>query len=200
MNIQAVFDASRLPPYAHQHRATIWWGIVGLMAIEATVFACLIGSFFYLQSGQPAWPPSGTRPPELVLPTVSTLVLLASIVPVYWADRAIKEGRTFPLKVAGPVSILLATIFLAIKAYEYSHIGFRWDSHAYGSVVWTMVGFHSAHVLVVILKTMVVSVLAWREYFTAENRIGVTVNGLYWYFVAAVWVPLYFTIYWASRL
>lgn len=200
MKTHAAIDAARLPPHAHEHHAVLWWGIVGLMAVEATVFACLIGSFFYLQSGREHWPPDGTAAPHLLLPTLSTLVLLASIIPVRWADRAMAEGRQFPLKVAAPLSVVLGLVFLSIKAVEYSDIGFRWDSHAYGSIVWTMVGFHSAHVLVIVLKTLVVAVLAWREYFDRDNRVGVTVNGMYWYFVAAVWIPLYLTIYWASRL
>ncbi len=61
--------------------------------------------------------------------------------------------------------------------------------------------FHSTHVTVVVLKTTVLAVLAWGGgYFSRTNRIGVTVNGLYWYFVSAIWLPLYFVLYWSPRL
>jgi cytochrome c oxidase subunit III len=194
----SVLDASKLPSHAFEHRSPLWWGIIGLIVIEATVFASLVASFFYLRSNFPQWPPDGTRSPELLKPTLATLVLLASAIPMYWADSSLKQGRTFPLKVGPLISIALALVFLAMKVVEYRDIGFRWDTHAYGSVVWTIVGFHSAHVLALVLKTAVVTTLAWRNYFNRKRRIGVTVNGLYWYFVVIIWIPLYMTIYWAS--
>jgi cytochrome c oxidase subunit 3 len=200
LNTSVHIDASQYPDYSYGLQAPVWWGMVGLVAVEATVFATLIVSFFYLKTGHVAWPPDGTSPPELLLPTIATVLLLASVLPVYYSDKAIKRDDAGPLKVWPLASIALALAFLAIKAYEYSHIGFWWDTHAYGSVVWTMIGLHTAHVLAVILKTLVIVYLARRDYFHHQRRIGVTVNGLYWYFVALVWLPLYATIYLGSRI
>lgn len=200
MNGSRHVDASRYPDYAYSYKAPVWWGIVGLVAVEGMVFATLIASFFYLKTGEPFWPPDGTAAPGLLLPTLATALLLASLFPVYRSDQAIKRNDAGPLKTWPLASIALALAFLAIKAYEYAHIGFRWNTHAYGSVVWTMVGLHTAHVVAVILKTLVVVYLARRDYFHHQRRIGVTVNGLYWYFVAVVWIPLYLTIYFGSRI
>lgn len=200
MNLNADFDASQLPDYSSSIRTTIWWGIVGLIVVEMTVFVTLIASFFYLQSNHAVWPPSGTAPPGLLLPTIATLILIASTIPIYFADKAIKQDNARPLKTLPILSVILAIGFLIIKAYEYSHIGFRWDTHSYGSLVWTMMGFHTAHVLAVVLKTFVIIYLARRNYFNYERRIAITVNGLYWYFVAIIWIPLYLTIYFGSRI
>lgn len=200
MNDAVTLDASQYPDYAFSHRAPVWWGIVGLIAVEATVFACLIVSFFYLSIHQAHWPPDGTKAPDLLLPTLSTLLLMASTIPIYIADKAIKRGNPGPLKVWPWASVALGLLFLGIKAYEYSHVDFRWDSHSYGSVVWTIIGLHGTHVMAVVLKTLVIIYLARQEYFTSERRIGITVNGLYWYFVAIIWLPLYATIYLGSRI
>ena len=62
MNKQATLDASQYPDYAYSHRAPVWWGMVGLVAVEGTVFASLIASFFYLSIHQPQWPPC--QPPS----------------------------------------------------------------------------------------------------------------------------------------
>jgi len=200
MKVVSVFDARQLPSYAFQHHNPLWWGIVGLIVIEAVVFSSLVASFFYLQTNFPNWPPDGVKPPELLKPTIATLILVLSAAPMYWGDSAIKEGRTFPLKLGPLISIGLAVIFLAMKVEEYRDIGFSWHTHAYGSIVWTIAGFHSAHVIAVILKTIIVTILAWRTFFYEKRRIGVTVNGLYWYFVVIIWIPLYVTIYWSSHL
>lgn len=194
-------DVSQLPDYSFESRSPLWWGIVGLMTVEGTVVATLIASFFYLQGNHAVWPPSGTTPPDLMLPILSTIVLMLSMVPVYLTDRAFKRGNAKPLATLPILSIALALVFLGIKAYEYAlHVDFRWDSHAYGSMVWLMIGFHSTHVIAVILKTLVVIILARQGYFTPDKRIAVTVNGLYWYFVAAAWIPLFMTIYLGSRI
>jgi cytochrome c oxidase subunit 3 len=34
----------------------MWWGTLGLMAIEGTVFALTIAAYFYLRSHQHGWP------------------------------------------------------------------------------------------------------------------------------------------------
>jgi cytochrome c oxidase subunit I+III len=201
MNLKHDIDVGQLPDYSFDSRSPLWWGIVGLITIEGTVVATLIASFFYLQDNHAVWPPSGSTPPDLLLPTISTIVLMLSMVPIYLTDKCFKKGNAKPLKTLPIISIVLALVFLGIKAYEYAyHVDFRWDSHAYGSIVWLMIGFHSTHVIAVILKTIVVIWLARRHYFTPDKRIAVTVNGLYWYFVAAAWIPLFLTIYLGSRI
>lgn len=188
-------DFSRLPEGVADRRATLWWGIIGLVVVETTVFATLVASWFYLRLGQESWPPPGVEDPKLLLPTINALVLLSSSIFMHWADRGVSKGNQKALRRGLVVSILLGAAFLAIKTYEYSHVEFRWDSHAYGSIVWTITGFHSAHVLALLLKTLVVATLAFLGRFHEEDRLAVTVNGVYWHFVVAIWIPLYATLY-----
>lgn len=195
-----VLDGSSLAQRPADHRHPLWWGFLGMIAIETTVFATLVVSFFYLRMSADAWPPEPLPLPELLLPTANTLILLGSSAAMVWADRGIKQGKQRQLAVALTSGIVMAVLFLGLKAYEYlHHVGFRWDDHAYGSIVWTIVGFHSAHVMALVLKTMVVATLAWKGHFTQERRLAVTVNGIYWHFVVIIWIPLYLTLYWAPR-
>ena len=200
MNTRVVADVRGLTPYQHSTRATLWWGMLGIIAIELTVFAGLVTTYFYLKLGAAEWPPGGTPQPELLLPTIGTLLLLASSPVIHWADTGIRAGKQRRLAIGMLGGALLASAFLVIKFIEYSHVPYRWDDHAYGSIVWTIIGFHSAHVMALLLKTVVVDVLAWRGYFDAERRLGVTINGLYWHFVVAIWVPLYLVLYWSPRV
>lgn len=195
-----ILDGSRLTARPPDHRHPLWWGFWGMIAIETTVFATLVVSFFYLRMGADAWPPEPLPLPELLLPTINTLILLASSGAMLWADRGIKKGKQRQLALALTLGIAMALVFLGLKAYEYlHHVSFGWDDHAYGSIVWTIVGFHSAHVIALVLKTVVVATLAWRGYFTRDRRLAVAVNGIYWHFVVLIWIPLYLTLYWAPR-
>lgn len=173
--------------------------MVGLITVEATVFSTLIASYFYLRLGHPEWPPAGVEEPKLLVPTINTVVLLLSSLPMHSADRGIARNDQRALKLGLLGSLVLALVFLGIKAYELSHLEYSWNSHAYGSIVWTILGFHSLHVSALVLKTIVVGLLAIKGFFHAEERIAVQVNGLYWHFVVAVWIPLYLVLYWVPR-
>jgi cytochrome c oxidase subunit 1/cytochrome c oxidase subunit I+III len=189
-----------LPRVVPGHGETVWWGMLLLITIEVTVFASLVFTYFYLRAGAPRWPLGDIAAPPLLLPTVNTAVLLASLVPVAWADRAIRRGDRRAVLVGKPIGQALLVAFLAIKAVEYGGYDYTWATNAYGSVVWTITGFHVAHVIVALLKSAVVTVLAARGYFTEERFLGVQANALYWYFVALVWIPLYATLYLTPRL
>ena len=193
--MRAVYDVSDLSHFNYHDEAPLWWGFWGIILIESTVFASLIASYFYLGLSYPELPPAGIKKPELLIPTLSAVLLFASSYPMHIADQASKRGAGKRVRNNLLISIALATLFLVLKYIEYSDVPYRWDSHAYGSVVWAIVMFHSVHVSALVLKTIVITYLANRGYFTDKRHLGVTVNGIYWHFVVVVWLPLYLVLY-----
>lgn len=200
MSERDVIDVSHLSPYTFGSQGPLFWGILGIILIESVVFGCLIATYFYMRMNTPQWPPAGVKEPELLLPTISMFILVGSGIPMYWGDSGIEQGDKRRLKYGMLMAVIMALAFLALKAVEYSGLEYRWDTHAYGSIVWAISGFHAIHVTVLVLKSLVVMTLAWRGYFNSERLLGVTVNGLYWYFVVIVWIPLYLLLYWSPRL
>lgn len=175
------------PPYAN--------GMWFLILIETVVFGSLVSTYFYLRAASAEWPLGGISEPELLLPTINTVILLISSIPIHFADQGIREGNQVRLRVGLVLSFILGAIFLALKYVEYSNLDYNWATNAYASIKWTIVGFHSAHVIALLLKTIVVAVLAFQGYFNEERNAGVQVNGIYWHFVVAIWIPLYATLY-----
>lgn len=201
MSERLVLDVSEYPALVQGPRGGLWWGMMGLILIEVVVFTALIATYYYLKFLNPHWPPAGEPLPKLLLPTVNTVVLVGSSFAVHYADVSISErGDKRGLVVGLGTSLLLGVAFLVMKVVEYSQVEYFWDSHAYGSIVWTMVVFHSSHVLSVVLKTAVVLALAGHGHWTQERVQGIKVNGIYWHFVVLIWIPLYLTIYWTPRI
>jgi heme/copper-type cytochrome/quinol oxidase subunit 3 len=190
-----VLPTGDLPLNENSTRSPLWWGMVLLIIIEAVVFLGLIVSYFYLRYYAPTWPLGGIDPPDMTLPTISAIVLFLSSAPMYWADSGIQEGNVKRLKLGMGASFILGAAFLVLKYIEYSGLDYNWATNAYGSIVWTIAGFHSAHVLTVLLKVGVVVTAAFMGYFSERRNMGVRINGLYWHFVVAIWVPLFFTLY-----
>jgi cytochrome c oxidase subunit III len=127
---------------------------------------------------------------------------------MYWADSGIKHGDVRRLKIGFVIAFLMGAVFLTLKVVEYvgipntdfTGVTYSWDTNAYGSIVWTVLGYHSAHVLILLLKTLVVGIWAFQGYFNEERNGAVLVNGIYWHFVVLIWLPLYAMLYWAPRL
>lgn len=192
-------DASTLPVDLTR-RHPLWWGILGAVTIEATVVATMIVSYFYLAAGAEAWPPDGAKPPAPLLPSVNVVLLLTSSFTMWLAGWGIDRNRRGVLVFGTAASVVLAVLVLVLRWIELGALGFRWDSHPYGSIVWTMMGFHFVHVASAIIGTAVVSLLAAMGYFAPDRKLGVVVDTLYWYFVAGIWVPLYAVLVWSPRL
>lgn len=192
--------ADSLPTLVDGTRAPGWWGIVFLVMIELVVFTSLIISYFYLKSYAPRWPAGDINVPDLFLPTVNTLVLIASALPIYWTNRAIRRNQRGQFLISLFIAMIMAGVFLWLKYVEYSDKGFNWAENAYGSIVWTMTGFHILHVTAVLLKSAAIWVVGVQGYFNERRHVAVEGNALYWYFVIVIWIPLYLTIYISPRL
>src|ERR1700748_3855764 len=83
----------KLPVGAIDTRASGWWAMIFMVFTEASLFAYLLFSYYYL-AVQPHLP--GTFPqggaPSLTLALPGTLILLASSVAVGWAQLGIEHG------------------------------------------------------------------------------------------------------------
>src|SRR3954467_4974509 len=59
-----ILDVSQLPSFAFGARGLMWWGTMGVIAIEGTVFALAIMAYFYLRANSDEWP-MGVPKPDL---------------------------------------------------------------------------------------------------------------------------------------
>jgi cytochrome c oxidase subunit 3 len=201
--VSAVRASMRPDLLAHQTgveggKAPGWWGMVILIFTEATLFAILLTSYFFLrfQSG-PVWPPDGIRKPELTLVLIMTPILLLSSGPMHWADVSIRKGRVRWLKLGLLLTFLMGATFLTLQGFEYHTTleEFTPRTNVYGSLFFTITGFHGAHVGVGLLMNLWLQFNAWRGRFTAVDHLPVEVVALYWHFVDAVWVFILAVVY-----
>ena len=65
-----------------------------------------------------------------------------------WAESGMKKGQRTRYVLGAAITIVLGLIFLGIQLMEYHGKNFGPSSHAYGSLFFTITGFHFAHVAV----------------------------------------------------
>ena len=196
--------ATAVNPYAlpinpAERRNPGWWAMVLIIVTEAMLFAYLLFGYFYLGSmSKTPWPPSG--PPELKLVVPNTIILLMSSGTMWWAESGIRAGSQGRLRIGMLITLLLGAVFLAVQGVEYSRKEFTPQSNAYGSLFFTITGFHGAHVFVGLLFNAVVQLRAWLGHFTAERHLAVSNAAMYWHFVDAVWLVVFASLYVAPQL
>jgi heme/copper-type cytochrome/quinol oxidase subunit 3 len=179
-------------------RTTGWWGMVMFITTEATLFAALLASYFYLrfQAGG-HWPPPGIDKPKLLRPLIMTALLLPSSLPVIWAERGIRKGQRWRLRLGLTATLLMGAGFLTLQGFEYADNlkKFTFTTHVYGSLFYTITGFHGFHVTVGLLMVLWLLAASLRGSFGYRHHERVVLAALYWHFVDLVWAAILFSLY-----
>ncbi len=200
MKERVVVDLSRLPLHGLGSASVTWWGTLAFMLIEGTGFALVIAIYFYLMSLAPIWP-INARPPNLFPGTLVTLILVVSVIPNYFVSRWAEQQDLRKVRIGMVVMSLLGIAPLIVRAFEFSALNVSWDTNAYGSIVWIMLGLHTTHIMTDLADTLVLAVLVFTRHGRNLRRFGdVQDNAMYWNFVVVTWLPIYGCIYWVSRL
>ncbi len=175
-------------------------GMLMFLGAEAMFFAGLIGAFLVFRFGSVMWPPPGQPYLPVGVTGVNTATLLFSAYTMYRAMRAIRGGDRERMVRWLSMTALLGMIFLGVQGYEWMrlvHYGFTLSSGTYGATFYTLIGTHGVHVFGAVLWLLVVLAGAGRNRFSAERHVGLTLCGMYWYFVVGLW-PVLFTLVYLS--
>jgi cytochrome c oxidase subunit I+III len=129
--------------------------------------------------------------PGLGITTLNLAILLASLLPMHLAARAAGREELGRIRFWLIVSTVLMAAFLAIRAAILHRLSFRWDSHAYGSLVYTTVGLHTVHVVTGICENLLFITVLTRGPVEDKLMDDLRLNSLYWYFVVTCWAFFY---------
>jgi cytochrome c oxidase subunit I+III len=199
VSARRTLDVSHLAPGAFGHRSIVWWGTGGIIVVEATAFAMAIAAYFYLRTRVTFWPPN-VPPPDHLWGAVNTIILLASGIPNELARRAAEHVDLAKVRIWMVVGIMFAVAFNVVRIFEFAALNVRWDTNAYGSIVWLLLGLHTTHIVTDFLDTIVLGSLLFVGPVEEKRFVDVSENTGYWYFVILSWLPIYGVIYWAPRL
>jgi heme/copper-type cytochrome/quinol oxidase subunit 3 len=129
-------------------RPAAWWGMLILIAAEATLFGCLLGTYFYLRFHSARWPQGGLPKPHVVIPLVLALVLASTSAPMQLASNAAHAGRLAAARLFLVAALVVQTGYFAYEVHDFSSQLHRFDItvNAYSSIYYTLLGADHAHV------------------------------------------------------
>lgn len=174
-----------------------WWGMALFCLTEATLFAYLIASYFYLGVANAEWPPSRFELPKLQMPFLMTVLLLSSSGTAIWAERGLERENPRRFRLGLLATIVLGAAFLAVMLREYGeklqHMSPR--QHAYASLFYAITGFHGTHVAFGLLLMLYLGLRALRGHVDAKRHLAVKNVFLYWHTVDGVWLAILTALY-----
>jgi cytochrome c oxidase subunit III len=192
-------DVGRLPTHAFGHRSLMWWATMCMIAIEGMAFALAISSYLYLKGRMPHWP-EGAPLPGLFWGTVNVGILVLSAWPNLLARKAAERFDLPRVRLWMAVALAFALAFNIVRFLEFGQLHVRWDTNAYGSVTWFLLGLHTVHVLTDFLDSTVLAAVMFCGRLDENRFVDVSENAMYWNFVVVSWLPIYAVIYLAPRI
>ena len=197
---RVVGDLSHLPESAMGARNIVWWGNIGFMAIEGTAFVLAAGTYLYLMSQSPAWPPHGDRAPDLLWGGIFTAGLLLSAIPNAWVMRATRRKDAKAVRRSTLLMSMIGAALLIPRGFELAHLNVDWYHDAYGSVLWMLMILHTSHIITDWGDTCVQALWLYTHRIGDDQFADVEDNSNYWTFVVLSWLPIAALVYLAPRM
>jgi len=191
-------DVSNLPSYGFGTRSLMWWGTAGMSAIEGMGFALMIVVYFALKSRAQLWPNEGP-PPDLLWGSVNMGLALLSMIPNVLANKAADDHDVRKVRIWLVVVIAVGIALLGVRWLEFHALHVRWDSSAYGSAVWTLLGLHTFNLLTNVVDFVVIASVIFKGPLDGKLFVDVSENAGYWWFIVLSWIPVYAVVYWGPR-
>jgi heme/copper-type cytochrome/quinol oxidase subunit 3 len=180
------------PHHVPTARLGVWW----FLCSEVAVFGGLIACYLLFRFRHAEWGEHAAHT-AFAIGLANTLVLLTSSLSVVLAHAAAERGDNARAARRLLVTVVLALVFLALKATEYTREighGFVPSSNLFWSFYYLMTGLHGLHVVAGVIAILVVAAGARR----GENLQRVEAVGIYWHFVDVIWIFL-FPLFYIAR-
>jgi len=190
--IRAVMNVSGLPDVVFGPRDIMWWGTLGFVVIEGFTLCLTAAVYLYVQQNFATWPPEGTPLPDLGVPTIQVVLMILSIPLVWWVSRAAHRFDLGAVRIGLTLAAVVCGIFVGLRLVEaISSLNVKWDTNAYGSAQWLILGSHFTLLLIEFIEVSGMALIFWLAPLEEKHFSDAADMGFYWYFMVLSWVPLY---------
>ena len=188
VDVRQALAARRGPPSA-------LLGMAILIASEATLFAALIGTYFYLRFETAVWPPRGVPEPDALVPAILVAVLALTSIPVHLAWRSVRAGRVGPARLLLLGALVVQVGYFAWALHDFADQISRTPitENAYTSIYYTLLGADHAHVFVGLLFSVWLLLKLMRGLTLYRANAAQTITW-YWHFVNLLTIVVLATI------
>jgi cytochrome c oxidase subunit I+III len=190
----------RLPVYASGSMSTSWWAMIVLILVDATVFAALVFSYFFLWTvGGDSWPLPQTVLPGRRWAAAAAVAWLASSALLVAAGWALASGRQGWLRAALAAAIVLMLAAFGTDCYGILQAGLRPESHAYAAVVYAVLAWQGLHVAALSFMAVYTLARSFSGLLDGVRRVTFDNTRLFWHYMVAQGLAGILLVHGASR-
>ena len=174
----------------------------------ALTFVGLLVAYAWIRARMPAWPPAGMPALPVGLPTAGSIVAVVSSACAHLMLSGVREARREQARLTGGLTLVTGAAFLALQGWTWAGLwgeglrlrvraeGAPWDTGvSYAGCVYSLTGFHAAHVLVGL------ALLGWtlfklrRGAWSPREHQPVRFAVWFWHLVSGAWLAVYAALY-----
>jgi cytochrome o ubiquinol oxidase subunit 3 len=187
-------------PQLTHHRGLsdkVYFGFWLYLMTDLIVFSVLFASFAVLRNNNFGGV-SGKDIFDMPFVLTETLILLTSSFVCGLGMLAVHKNHRRQALAWFSTTFLLGATFLAMEMYEFNHLiteGHTWQSSAFLSAYFTLVGTHGLHIAVGLLWfAILLGYIAKRGLNDSAIR-KLTWLSLFWHFLDVVWIFIFTVVY-----
>ena len=170
-NLVDIGDGIRLPLYAAGPVSHSWWAMVVLMLVDATVFASLVFSYFFLaHRAEGAWPPGGMSLSQH-WPLVAAIAYLAGAMLIAFARRELQGPAQGWFRLILAAALVATLAAYAVDLWALVSSGLNPAEHAYGAIVYAVSAWQGIHLCALFVMVAYTLARSWCGLLDAERRV-----------------------------
>ena len=198
---EAAFEAEHgVPVHAGGSDTLAAWGMGLALIVASVAFATLLLSYFYLRLENEVWPPVDIELPRLGLATFSLLGIVGAGAAMLFALRGARADRTRRLVAGVGAAIALTVLAVVVQVFDFASMRFDAQTHAYGSIFYTLGGFLIASAVISVVVDGVVLYQGIKHRFTARRHVPVLNATRFCAALNVIWFIGLATLYLAPRM
>lgn len=185
-------------------------GMWVFLLTEILLFGGLFAAYSIFRSWNPEMFYNAHKYLDVTLGSINTAVLITSSVTMALAVRSMQLGKKQETLALLWSTLILASVFLVIKYFEYSHkfhlgqlpgkyytfVGVEGNNpHIFFSIYFIMTGLHGFHVIAGMIVITWMIIKTSRNKFSPEYYTPLELTGLYWHLVDLIWIYLFPLLY-----
>ena len=164
---------------------------------DCVLFASLFASFAVLRGGT-ANGPSGAEIFDLNFVLIETMLLLTSSLTSGLALVGLRTGSRRFVGVMLGLTFLLGAAFLGLELHEFSALvgeGNGWQTSAFLSSYFTLVGTHGLHIAVGLLWILVLTYSLFSRGISNQFHKRLALFSMFWHFLDIIWIFIFTIVY-----
>lgn len=167
--------------------------IVALVSF-GMLFLTLMMAFALYRFTAPVWPPAGMVKPSLLIPSISTFLIILSSIAYFSFEKKTEKGLVDKTGLA--MTLILGFAFMVSQFIFWSALkshGIFVSSGIFASIMYAFTWIHAAHIVGAL------ALLSWL-YLSLKNpdkmtAVKVASIGKFWHFLGIVWLIMFVTIF-----